>query len=88
MPDKLVFTEKLPLAWLHTSMYTKAAKALYKHKDTRRYIYASSSDRFLVLTSAGEETYGKITESLVKRYCAEVSQHIAYPIASFTSSVS
>ena len=69
MPDKLRFTDKLPMEWLSTAMYTKAALWLYKHDTVKNpRVHACSQERFLVLTTEGYSTYGKITKTLIKRY--------------------
>ena len=69
MPDQLIFTYKLPVSWLPTSMYTKAALWLYKHDSGKTpYVHKCSESQYLVLTKAGAETYKKITKKLVERY--------------------
>ena len=72
MPDKLTFTDKLPVSWLPTDAYAKAAKMLYKHESGKTpYVHKCSEGRYLVLTKAGAETYKKVTKSLVARYRTE-----------------
>jgi hypothetical protein len=68
MPDKLRFTDKLPVEWLSTAIYTKAALWLYKHDTVKNpRVHACTTERFLVLTTNGYDTYGKITNALIKR---------------------
>ena len=68
MPDKLTITDRLPVEWLPTSMYIKAALWLYKHNSGKTpYVHKCSGSRYYVLTKAGVDTYGKVTKKLVER---------------------
>ena len=67
MPDKLTITDRLPVDWLPTSMYIKAALWLYKHNSGKTpYVHKCSGSRYYVLTKAGVDTYGKVTNRLCK----------------------
>ena len=69
LPDKLTFTDKLPMEWLSTAMYTKAALWLLKHDPHKNpRVHLVSAHRYLVLTTEGVDTYHKITKQLVERY--------------------
>ena len=87
-PDKLTFTDKLPVSWLPTAMYIKATKTLYRHnsgKNTPQY-HIISDEEYLVLTSEGEKSHKKVSDKLVERYRAgiELSYHIvSYRIISY-----
>ena len=79
LPDKLTITDKLPVEWLPTSMYTKAALWLYKHNNGKTpYAHQCSENRYLVLTAEGAETYKKITKTLVKRYARYHALYLPY----------
>jgi hypothetical protein len=70
MPDKLTFTDKLPVEWLPTKMYAKAAKQLLQHTSNKRtpQYHMRSKTEYLVLTSEGVENYKKVDNGLVGRY--------------------
>ena len=76
MPDMLTFTRGVPVEWLPTSMYTKAALWLYRHDSGKTpYVWKCSEQRYYVLTKAGADSYKKITKTLVKK-CACISSRI------------
>ena len=69
MPDKLTFTEELPLEWLRTEMYMKAAKMLDRHTNDKNPQYHKiSANEYFVLTKEGASKYKKVTKTMVKRY--------------------
>ena len=64
MPALLRLNE-LPIQWIAKAQY-KAAQAIAFNADERIYTDADASSAY-VLTSAGLQTYKKITPGLVKR---------------------
>ena len=69
MPDVLTFTKELPLNWLRTEMYAKAANLLLRHtspRNTPQY-HIVSHNEFLVLTVEGVAKYKKVDKKLVER---------------------
>tara|TARA_B110000503_G_scaffold103224_1_gene154153 strand:+ start:189 stop:410 length:222 start_codon:yes stop_codon:yes gene_type:complete len=70
MPDRLTFTDKLPVEWLPTKMYKKAAMQLLKHTSNKRtpQYHMRSKTEYLVLTVDGVENYKKVDAALVARY--------------------
>jgi hypothetical protein len=69
-PDKLQFTDELPIEWLPTEMYTKAAKMLLLHNNgakSKPQYHIVSPNEYLVLTEAGRKQYKKVDAKLVTR---------------------
>ena len=69
-PDKLQFTDELPIEWLPTEMYTKAAKMLLLHNNgakSKPQYHIVSPNEYLVLTEAGRKKYKKVDSQLVTR---------------------
>ena len=69
MPDRLTFTTELPMEWLSTNMYAKAANLLLRHtspKKTPQY-HMVSHNEYLVLSVEGVAKYKKVDKKLVER---------------------
>ena len=69
MPDVLTFTTGLPLKWVRTELYVKAAKLLLRHTSPRNtpQCHKISGDEYLVLTNEGVTKFKKVTKKLVDR---------------------
>jgi hypothetical protein len=74
------------MEWLPTAMYKKAAKWLAKHDLYKApVVHLCTTERYLVLTTEGMETYGKITKTLRERYMHSTCLRICAQYAQLTA---
>ena len=77
LADELTFTKELPLDWLPTLMYDKAAQMLERHKSGKSPQYHRvSGSEYLVLTTYGVDEFKKVAPKLVEWYRQAYQTHI------------